>query len=337
MVGAATSENPTLTIVPIQGEEFTRRILAPIDDSRLEFLIEQGANVEKAVRLLASGLEILDAQGGSHLLLNWPAHRDQYVEFRRRALQLGYLASDRVRALHAGPLIFDEIEHVKLAAPPGPADLLAWKKEGYRWKLVLPPPAAPQPPVASPAPPTAAAARTMIAPPAAPARPAGLYEYELRRLVRGRMAITNYDPARLSNGERRRLHQLADRWQHNHVLVDIRPGHPGGDYPLRGAFKLRSLHAVLSFVAAGIRRVPEFDVAPDPRAPSRSHNPARTLAIVEGVVAGGDAALTARYGAKAYSVAPTPWDRGTFSLLAALFQMTVTDVSRVGPAITIAK
>ena len=37
-LGASAAENPTLSIVPIQGEEFTRRILTPMDENKFEFL-----------------------------------------------------------------------------------------------------------------------------------------------------------------------------------------------------------------------------------------------------------------------------------------------------------
>lgn len=44
------------------------------------------------------------------------------------------------------------------------------------------------------------------------------------------------------------------------------------------------------------------------------------------------------YGGRHYTVADTAWDREAFTLLYQLFQMTVTDVSRVGvPTITIGK
>lgn len=38
-----------------------------------------------------------------------------------------------------------------------------------------------------------------------------------------------------------------------------------------------------------------------------------------------------------YTVADTRWDRGAFMVLYELFQVTVTDVSRIGIPITIAK
>jgi hypothetical protein len=152
------------------------------------------------------------------------------------------------------------------------------------------------------------------------------------------VTVTNYDPRRLTPAERRTLNARAAANPRNFVLVDIRPGDPGGDFPLFGAFKLRSLNMIIEFLAAGIGRAPERDVSPDPRTGSVARNPRRALGIDETDNRPSDAVISAAYAGKHYSVANTPWDRGAFRLLYRLFQMTVTDVSRVAvPGITIAK
>lgn len=43
-LGASMAENPTVNIIPIQGEEFANRILAPMDEGRFEFLYHRGAD-----------------------------------------------------------------------------------------------------------------------------------------------------------------------------------------------------------------------------------------------------------------------------------------------------
>ncbi len=150
--------------------------------------------------------------------------------------------------------------------------------------------------------------------------------------------ITNYDTRQLSNVERQALNALAAANPSNFVLVDIRPGHAGGDWPIFGALKLRSFNAILAFVAAGIERIPEFDVEPDPRTGAVSRNPTRALAIEKAFLRPGRAALSAKYRGRTYSVPNTPWDLEAFTLLHQLFQVTMTDVSRVGvPSITISK
>lgn len=58
----------------------------------------------------------------------------------------------------------------------------------------------------------------------------------------------------------------------------VRPEYPGGDFPIFGALKLRSLFAMLDFVGKSIR-LPEFTVDPDPRTSGEMRNPVRTLDI----------------------------------------------------------
>src|SRR5262249_14557343 len=122
------------------------------------------------------------------------------------------------------------------------------------------------------------------------------------------------------------------------VLVDIRPGYPGGQFPITGAIRLRSFNRILVFLAAAIKDVPEFEVAPDPRSDRSSPNPPRTLGIDVTESEPNGSTLSIAYGGKFYSVAPTAWDRDAFKLLHELFQMTVTESAKaVAPAITIGK
>ncbi|MDH4267031.1 MAG: hypothetical protein OEW45_15475 [Deltaproteobacteria bacterium] len=167
-------------------------------------------------------------------------------------------------------------------------------------------------------------------------QPLGGNEYELTGGVIGRVAVTNYDPRTLSNAERAALNARAAANPENFVLVDIRPGFPGGDYPLFGGIKLRSLNVVLSFLAEGINETPEFDVSPDPRTGPIKRNPRRTLAVeVTDTIP--DTILRAEFGGRHYFVPNTSWDRDAFVILYKLFQMTVTGVSAAGVPITIAK
>ncbi len=148
--------------------------------------------------------------------------------------------------------------------------------------------------------------------------------------------MTNYDPRTLSNTERAALNARAAASPKNFLLVDVRPGLPGGEYPLFGGIKLRSLNAVLSFLAEGISDKPEFDVAPDPRTGPIERNPRRALAVeVTDTIP--DTMLRAEFLGRYYFVPDTSWDRSAFVILNKLFQMTVTDVSAVGVPITIAK
>jgi hypothetical protein len=152
--------------------------------------------------------------------------------------------------------------------------------------------------------------------------------------------ITNYDPGVLSNEDRFKLHEKAEEAPYNDVLIDIRPGYPGGEWPLHGRLRLRSFHEVLTFLGRGIAEEPEYDVRPDRRSPVISENPVRTLAIVEARKLPPGAGLSVQLHGLNYAIRPETgyqWNRKVFSLLYQLFQMSVSKVTDNGPAITIAK
>jgi hypothetical protein len=164
--------------------------------------------------------------------------------------------------------------------------------------------------------------------------------YQVSKRITGRIIITNYDPAILSNDERIRLHEEAAAGPFNAVLVDIRPGHPGGEYPVHGQLRLRSFYNVLTFIGRDIEEEPEYDVPPDPRTPSISDNPVHTLEILESDSLPSDVDLSVAFNGHNYAVQPQTgyqWNRKAFSLLYQLFQMTVAAVPQTGPAITISK
>jgi hypothetical protein len=141
----------------------------------------------------------------------------------------------------------------------------------------------------------------------------------------------------MTDAARAELNALATNNPASFVLIDIRSEHPGGDWPLFGALKLRSFNRILEFVAEGGSGVTEFDVAKDSRTGPVESNPSRTLAIEITDSAPSAEAPHTRYREQYYTVADTAWDRAAFRLLYQGFQMTVTDVSKVGLPITISK
>jgi hypothetical protein len=62
-VGVSAAENPTLTIVPIQGQQFTERVLTPLEDTTFGFLVDQGASMDMLMRLMADGIEVQTREG----------------------------------------------------------------------------------------------------------------------------------------------------------------------------------------------------------------------------------------------------------------------------------
>jgi hypothetical protein len=305
-LGASVAESPTIGIVPIQGEEFTKRILTPIDEAKFDFLMTQGIEPAIIVRLLARGIAVEEGERRA-FFLNLPHRRDEYAEFRRRVLHLSAL--NLARHLHVGPIEYEEPWPLPLDHP---LTTQAFAK-GYRW----------------------------ITDEAGGAS-------QLSRRVIGRIAVTNYPLSSLSNEERRRLQRKAERHARNYVLVDVRPGHPGGDYPWHGQIKLRSFNAIVHFVARGIADEPEFEVNRHPRTGPVLRNPDTTLKVYESPSPQFPAAFSITLEDRWYAVGRngTPpeeesdraWNREAFAVLAQLYQMTVTDVSRVlTPPITIAK
>jgi hypothetical protein len=300
-VGVSAAENPTLTIVPIQGKQFTERVLTPLEDATFEFLVFQGSPIDMVMRLMADGIEVQTREGTfARFILNWPTHPPEYEEFRRIAMHLAWL--NAIRRLFVGRLSFLETTHARLNTPPTAADVQNALEKDFRWRPVV-----------------------------------GDGAYALERHVTGRVVITNYDPRTLSDAERQALNTRAGANPGNFVLIDIRPGHPGGDLPFFGALKLRSLNRILSFVAADHGGSRESDVTKDPRTGDSGPNPRRALGIEVADQAPPGVLPHARYGGRYYAVADTPWDRQAFTLLYQLFQMTVTDVSGVGVPITISK
>ncbi len=51
--GATIAENPTISIVPIEGEDFTKRLLTPFQESKLTLLLRQGVDIDLLLRLMA--------------------------------------------------------------------------------------------------------------------------------------------------------------------------------------------------------------------------------------------------------------------------------------------
>lgn len=309
-VGGSVAERPTVTIIPIQGEEFTSRILTPFDETKMAFLFQQGIEPGILMRLLVREILLTTPQKG--LLRNNPSRKEEYEEFRRRVIHLSSLYNNR--SLYVSPIVYEEplpltIAH-KLNESMMPTVMDAMEKR-YRW--------------------TAAPEDTPLT--------------FSKRMI-GRVVMTNYDLHLLSNAERRQLQLEAERNPPYSVLVDIRPNYPGGEYPLHGVMLLRSFNSILRFIALGITTGPEYHVDPDPRTPTGVQNPPATMQIDETDSQPDDADFSIQYEGHWFSIrkgprAPgtrTPWNQEAFRVLGMLYQVTVTDVSRFPtPAITIAK
>lgn len=303
IIGSTAEENPTISIAPMQGEEFTQRLLTPFQEQKLTLLLRQGYDVDALLRLMGAQV-LLDAGRGAPektlVYNNRPADRAGYAMFRRIVAHLSAI-QDR-HSLHVEPLHFLYVWSV-------PADRVTPESyaEVYKdYSLTL--------------------------------EPEGTYR--VSRRVNGRVMITNYDPAVLTNEDRFKLHEEADEAPFNDILIDIRAGFVGGELPMHGRLRLRSFHEILTFIGRAMQEEPEFDVTPDPRSPKIRENPVRTLEIVEADKAPGGHELYIEMNDRYYAVNTQTgyqWNKKVFTLLCQLFQMSVSTVIQTGPAITIAK
>jgi hypothetical protein len=297
ILNAGVEENPTISIAPMQGEEFTQRLLTPFQEQKLTLLLRQGYDVDSLLRLLGAEVRL---DGDHHVVYhNRPSDHDGYVIYRRVMSQLSTI-QDR-HALYVDPLHFD-----------------------HTWMV----------PASSVTPETFASTYKDFA------VTCDKDQCLVSKRVNGRVMITNYDPSVLSNDERIRLHAEAEEAPPNDIVVDIRAGYVGGEYPMHGRLRLRSFHEVLNFIGRGMAEEPEFDVPPDPRTPTMTENPVHTLEIAETSERPGGDEMSAELHGHYYSVRQETgyqWNKKAFSMLYQLFQMSLSNVEPVGPAITISR
>lgn len=302
LAGIGAEENPTISIAPMQGEEFTQRLLTPFQEQKLTLLLRQGYDVDSLLRLM--GAEVRLQEDGPQKVSvhhNRPSNQAGYATFRRVVAHLSAI-QDR-HALNVEPLHFERTWTVPAAAVTPETFASIYGEFSLTYD---------------------AEADT----------------YRVSKRVNGRVMVSNYDPAVLSNDERLRLHAEAEEAPPNDILLDIREGHTGGEYPMHGRLRLRSFHEIISFIGRGVEEEPEFDVPPDARTAAIRENPTRTLAIVEAKWPPRGAGLCVELHGYHYAVQPQTgyqWNKKAFSLLYQLFQMSVSTPHDTGPAITISK
>jgi hypothetical protein len=300
--GGSVAENPTISIVPIEGEEFTKRLLTPYQDTKFLLLLRQRYDIDLLLRLMAQELRITE-NGQEVAYRNSPEDRSGYEMFRRVVLHLSAIQDHN--KLYVEPLVYNRTWTI-------PANSVT--AEGFQ----------------------ALQKEYLVT-----------YSqkdntYTLQKEITGRTLMTNYDPATLSPGERARLIDEAGDGHPNDVYFDIRPGHFGGDYVLKGDFRLRSFNRILHFLGRSLGEDPEYHVDRDPRTPAVLENPVHTMELLLSDGTPSEADLSIQFRGKHYSVNTTGplagWNRKAFQMLYLLFQLTVSEVPRVGvPSITIAK
>lgn len=304
LISGSVAENPTISIAPIEGQEFTRRLLTPFHEEKLTLLLRQGIDIDLLLRLMAKELRLIRNGGEAVAYRNNPSDKSGYEMFRRVVLHLSAIQDHN--GLYVEPLIIERTWTIPAASIT--AEGFKALEQEYRVSYN--------------------------------ARDA---TYTLRKQVEGGTLITNYDPDTLSREERIRLHEEEiEQELSNDVSFDIRPGHFGGDWPLKGDFRLRSFNAMLNFIGQSLGEEPEYYVNKDSRTPEVAENPVKTLDLIVSPSAPGGLDFAIKSHGQYYAVNTTGpqarWNREAFKLLSQLFQMTVTEVPRDGvPSITIAK
>jgi len=303
--GGSVAENPTITIVPIEGEEFTKRLLAPIRETMLTLLLRQGADVDLVLRMIAGEFRRTEARGHAEIAYqNRPRHSAGYTYFRQIVLHLSSI-QDR-NALYVEPLRFER--HWDFPASQLTPEQVGTLEKDFNLTPL----------------------------------PSGR-GYRLSKRVTGRVVMSNYDTNHLSNEEKIQLNEWAEENDNpeNELLVDIRPGFTGGELPIHGEFRLRSLANVITFLGRSIADEPEFPVEKDSRTPTVTENPVHTMEILETDSAPDGVAMSVDFNDRHYALRPETgyqWNQEAFTLLHQIFQMTVTDLPRTGvPSLTIAK
>jgi hypothetical protein len=296
-IGGSASENPTFSISPVSGKEFTERVATPFQDTIFEFLVFQGGKINQAMRLMSAGIEVQKPDGRFvRFIENDPQRPKEYAEFRHIAAHLQWLNDNR--QLFVRPLVFDETLIADFKNVPRAEDINNGFNMGLRWRQ----------------------------------KPNG--NYELTRLKGGRVVVSNFDPMALTDQERAALDEKIKKNPSGFVYLDIEPNGPGGNLPIQGAIKLRSMFQILNFIATGIRIAPEFEVGPTEEADVGT---TATLKINVTDSPPDQRLPTVYYDGHYYSVNDTVWDRTTFLILSILFQTTIGRIENVGIPITISK
>lgn len=302
VIGGSVAENPTISIAPIEGEEFTQRLLTPFHEAKLTLLLRQGIDIDLLLRMMAK--EVRMSHGtGVVAYRNSPSDKIGYETFRRVVLHLSAIQDHN--SLYVEPLNVERSWTI-------PAEAVT--AEGFK----------------------ALEQEYQVS------YHAQDKTFTLRKQVEGGTLITNYDPNLLSQDERARLKHENEQGLRHDVTFDIRPGYYGGDWPIKGDVRLRSFNAILNFLGLSISEEVEYHVDKDSRTPEVAENPVKTLDLVVSPSSPSKLDLAMKSHGQYYAVNTSGpqarWNREAFKLLSQLFQMTVTEVSRAGvPSITIAK
>ncbi len=362
--GGSVAENPTFSIVPIEGEEFTRRLLTPFHQSKLTLLLRQHFDVDLMLRMMAQEVRIQHEE--QQVISHNVADIEGQTHYRRYQHGKHHHTGSQLGGQHAVPLNIQQTaeqqRRVRLRSQKHRAQKIyqnnPLNQKGYEMfrRVVLHLSAIQDKNQLYAEPLTFERSWTI---PANAVTAEGFQSlekefivvynqeddtYTLSKQTIGPVLITNYDPDILCCEERAELYDMTSSWIENDVAFDIRPEYVGGEWPINGAFRLRSFHSILNFLGHALGEAPEYHVEKDSRTPplNRNENPNATLELIVSDTPPVDTGLSISSHGQYYSVnsngSNSHWNLNAFQLLSILYRMTITDPSSVGvPGITIAK
>ena len=177
--GGSISENPTISIVPIEGEEFTKRLLTPFPQSKLTLLLRQRYDIDLLLRMMAQEVRL---QQSSQWVTyrNSPLDRPGYEMYRRVVLHLSAIQDKSQLYAEPLPLVRTWTIPASSVAAEGFQALQKEFDVAYNRRDNT---------------------------------------YTLRKQVSGPVIITNYDPSTLSAEERNQLNDRAADWSASDLEV----------------------------------------------------------------------------------------------------------------------
>ncbi|NGZ02843.1 MAG: hypothetical protein CV090_07325 [Nitrospira sp. WS238] len=131
----SAGESPTVTILPMGGEEFTQRLLTPMDESRVTSLLATHRDLNMLLRLVVRSFRLVGREGVT-TLPNDPGHPNEYAEFRRKILHLASL--HRQHLITVGKETSEVVWRGWLSVQPGPADIVAGLDKDLVWSFSEP-------------------------------------------------------------------------------------------------------------------------------------------------------------------------------------------------------
>ena len=121
------AENPTVTMLPMGGEEFTQRLLTPMDESRVTSLLATHGDLNMLLRLVSRSVRIFDDDSVS-VYANDPSRPREYEQFRKRLLHLAAL--HRRHVLNIGKVMSETVWSGHLSDPATAETVMAaWEKD----------------------------------------------------------------------------------------------------------------------------------------------------------------------------------------------------------------